>query len=111
MDEILTRYADENVLMADSERKLQNLLDRVGEENLGRSNHQLQVDRKYMISKEKRKLLVRIGDISMKKVYNFQYLGFVLTEDRKHDTQNRVGIGLSEKAFQKINKVQRNRER
>lgn len=91
MGVILTIHADDTLtLMADSERKLHELLDRP--------------------VKESEKMKANSTSIE-KSVRNWKYLGRVFTEVRKRDSEIRKRIGLVKEALQKVWKAQRNRKK
>lgn len=94
------------VLMAESERKLQDILDSVLEEsNKQLTNHQLQENRIIMTKWKSIRWKLQIADNGIKQLQNFKYLENGLTDDRTCDTVIRKRIGQAKEAFQKMNKL------
>ena len=107
------RYADDTVLIAESEKELQDLLDKVEieSEKLGL---QLNLKKTYSMVISKRQttpkcdLKSKGGDI--KKVENFVYLGSTLTVDGRSDTEIKKRIGIAKKAFKDLAQVLKKQE-
>ena len=83
------RYADDTVLVADSQDDLQMLLDRVVDESRKRG---LTINCKktecLVVSKrESPKCSLKIGDVIIKQVAKFNYLGSTITENGKCDDE------------------------
>ena len=53
---------------------------------------------------------LKIGDIKIKQVKMLSFLGNMLTEDGKCDTEIQRRIGIAKDAFQKLSKVLTNRK-
>ena len=60
--------------------------------------------------KDSLKCELKFGDIKIKQVKKFNYLGSMLTEDGKCDTEIQRRIGIAKDAFQKLSKVLTNRK-
>ena len=60
--------------------------------------------------KDSPKCKLKIGDIKIKQVKKFSYLGCMLTEDENCDTEIQRCIGRAKDAFQKLSKVLTNRK-
>ena len=60
--------------------------------------------------KDSLKFELKIGDIKIKQVKKFSYLGTMLTEDGKCGTEIQRCIGIAKDAFQKLRKVLTNRK-
>ena len=107
------RYTDDTVLIADSEKELQNLVDKVEAENeiLGL---QLNVKEIYsmVITKKKKApkcvLKTKCGDVSQ--VESFVYLGSTLKSDGRSDTEIKRDIGIAKKAFRGLGQVLKNKQ-
>ena len=107
------RYADDTVLIADSEKELQNLVDKVEVES-ERLGLQLNVKKTYsmVITKKKKTpqcvLKTKCGDVSQ--VESFVYLGSTLTSDGRSDTEIKRRIGIAKKAFRGLGQVLKNKQ-
>jgi len=105
------RYADDTVLIAESEEKLQEILDKVVEasEKKGLTINCRKTEC-MVISKQKvaKQCKIRIGDILIKQVQKFNYLGSMITEDGKYDQEIRRRIGMAKAAFEKLGKIMKN---
>ena len=105
------RYADDTVLIADSEEKLQRLVERVdaaGEE-MG-----LRINKKktecLVISKRTAPACnIRIREEAIKQVDKFKYLGSVVTVDGRCESEIRQRIGIAKNAFDKMRNMLTNR--
>ena len=106
------RYADDTVLIANSEEKLKELLEKVVEEskNKGLSINCKKTECMVVSRKDSLKCELKIGDIKIKQVKKFSYLGSMLTEDGKCDTEIQRRIGIAKDAFQKLSRVLTNRK-
>ena len=91
------------MLIADSEEKLKELLDKVVEEskNKGLSINCKKTECMVVSRKDSLKCELKICDIKIKQVKKFNYLGSMLTEDGKCDTEIQRRI-YSERCFPKI---------
>ena len=106
------RYADDTVLIADSEEKLQNILTTVTVEN---ENKGLQLNAKrtecMIISKQSGISVYNIlckGE-RIKQVDTFKYLGFTITQNARCDTEMKKRIALSKDTFTKMKSIFTNR--
>ena len=106
------RNADHRVLIAQSEEKLQNLLTKVVEESKRKG---LTINCKntecMVISKQSDQLCrLKIEDTEIKQVKSFNYLGSLITDDGKCDSEIKRRIGMSKQAFQKLKRVLKDRK-
>ena len=96
------RYADDTVLIADSEDKLQRILTTVAEESEKKG---LQLNAKktecMVISKKSviPKCNITCRGENIKQVDTFKYLGCTITPDAKSDFEIRKRIGMSKSTF------------
>ena len=99
------RSADDTALIAGSDGKLQEILDKIVEVS---ANNGLSINCKktecMVISKEKtaKKCKISIGDTIIKQVERFNYLGSMITADGKCDLEIRKRIGMAKDAFAKL---------
>ena len=106
------RYADDTVLIADSEEKLQNILSTVTIES---ENKELQLNAKktecMVISKQPDTPVCNISckGERIKQVSTFKYLGFTITPDARCDTEIKKRIALSKDTFTKMKSIFTNR--
>ena len=102
------RYADDTVLIADSEEKLQILLDQV---NASGEEMGLKINRGktecMTISKKTPppRLELKIGNEIVRRVQRFKYLGSILGEDGRCEHEIRTRIGIAKTAFGKMRNV------
>ena len=103
------RYADDTVLIAESEGKLQEILDKVVESS-ERKGLSINCKKTECISKQKtaKQCKILIGDIPIKQIQKFNYLGSMLTADGKCDLEIRRRIGMAKDAFQKLGSIMKN---
>ncbi len=104
------RYADDTALLADSEEKLQTLLNKVVEESKKKG---LSINCKktecMVVSKTiSPQCQLHIGETIIKKVKSFNYLGSLITEDGKCDSEIRRRIGFAKDVFQRLGNVLKN---
>ena len=96
------RYADDTVLVADSEEKLQRLVDEVKEASEVRG---LKINTKKTevlgITKRRQRLRVRIyiGGRQIKQVQEFKYLGSIVSEEADCEKEIKKRIVLAKTAF------------
>ena len=104
------RYADDTVLMAESQEKLQTLLNIVVEVSKKRGLSINCKKTKCMVvsKRENPHCEVKVGDIDIEQVTKFNYLGSFLTEDGKCDMEIRRRIGIAKNTFMKLGKILRN---
>ena len=107
------RYEDDTALIADSEKKLQDIVDKIVTESqkLGLS---LNVKKTYcmVISKKKetpRCHLISVG-VVIKQVEQFNYLGSMLTSDGRCETEIKRRIGIAKKSFKDLSNILANRK-
>ena len=106
------RYADDTVLMAESEKDLQKLLDIVviESEAMGLSLNVKKTEC-MVVSKQStnpRCNLVSKGE-TIKQVTKFKYLGYLITSDGKCITEIRKRIAMAKDTFQKMKPILANR--
>ncbi|XP_037794114.1 uncharacterized protein LOC119589587 [Penaeus monodon] len=107
------RYADDTVLISESEGKLQELLDKVVEESAKKG---LTINCKktecLVVSKKTRRPDCRlyIGKDTIKQVSKFNYLGSIIAENGKCEDEIKRRIGMAKDAFQKLRKVLKDRK-
>ena len=106
------RYADDTVLIADSEQGLQNLLSAVADESEAMG---LQLNAKktecMVVSKKQTTPVCNITckGTNIKQVENFKYLGFTVTSTAKCDSEIKKRIAISKEAFSKMGTVLKSR--
>ena len=106
------RYADDAVLIAGSESELQELLNTVIDASLHRG---LSINIKktpcMVISKSKitPTCHIHINNETIKQVEKFKYLGSTITSDGRNDAEIKIRIGMAKDAFQKMEKVIKNK--
>ena len=106
------RYADDTVLIADSEEKLQDILTTVAEASESKG---LQLNAKktecMVISKRPAVPLCNIScnGQQIKQVNTFNYLGSTITPDAKCDTEIKKRLALSKETFTKMKPIFTNR--
>jgi len=96
------RYADDTALIADSESKLQHIVDRIVSTS-DRFGLSLNVKKTFcmVISKKKEspKCHLVVDDQSIKQVKQFSYLGSILTSNGRCDTEIKQRIRMAKKSF------------
>ena len=106
------RYADDAVLIAGSESELQELLNTVVDASLHRG---LSINIKktlcMVISKSKitPTCHIHINNETIKQVEKFKYFGSTITSDGRNDAEIKIRIGMAKDAFQKMEKVIKNK--
>ena len=102
------RYADDTVLIAETEKDLQHILDKVIKES-GSLGLALNAKKTYSMTVSKKqippKCTLTASGIEIKHVENFNYLGSFLTSDGKSDCEIKRRIALSKEAFSKKRSV------
>lgn len=96
------RYADDTVLIADTEEKLQRLVDRLDVEcrgvglriNIGKTEVMGMTKRE-----ERLRVNVNVGGQAVKQVRSFRYLGSLVNEDGRCDAEIRSRIGIGKANF------------
>ncbi|GFN84650.1 craniofacial development protein 2 [Plakobranchus ocellatus] len=102
------RYADDTVLITDSEEKLQNILTKVTIES---ANKGLRLNAKrtecMVISKQSDVPVCNIlcKGKGIKQVCTFKYLGFTITPDARCDTEIQKSIALTKDTFTKMKSI------
>ena len=102
------RYADDIVLIADSEENLQKILDKVVSESESKG---LSINCKktecLVVSKQKTRPTcnITINNKKIKQVDKFEYLGSLITSDAKCDQEINRRIGMAKVAFHKMKKL------
>ena len=102
------RYADDTVLIADSEAKLQRLVDALDtscrEKGLKINKNKTEV---MGITKAKERLTVRINvqGNPVKQVNEFKYLGSIITEEGSSEKDIKIRIAIAKTAFGKLKKL------
>jgi len=107
------RYADDTVLLADTNKKLQLMFNRVKEEseskgltiNVGKTK--CMVMSKYAPGP---RMELHCGDWTVERVESFRYLGSIVTEDVRCDTEIKTRIGIAKKAFGNMKSMMTNRK-
>ena len=105
------RYADDTVLIADSEEKLQRLVERVdaaGEE-MGLRINRKKTECMVMSKRTAPACNIRVRDEIIKQVDKFKYLGSMMTVDGRSESEIRQRIGIAKSAFEKMRKLVTNR--
>ena len=102
------RYADDTVLIADTEEKLQRLVDSLNE-GCERYGLKINIGKTEVMGLTKRpeQLPVSIslrGD-TLNQVSSFKYLGSLVSEDGKCDPDIRVRTGMAKTAFGQLRKI------
>ena len=102
------RYADDTVLIADTEEKLQRLVDGLNE-GCGRYGLKVNIGKTEVLGVTKRTdqlpVNIRLGGCVLKQVRSFKYLGSLVCEDAKCDNDIRARIGMAKTAFGQIRKI------
>ena len=106
------RYADDAVLIAGSESELQELLNTVVDASLHRGlSINIKKTQCMVISKSKitPTCHIHINIETIKQVEKFKYLGSTITSDGRNDAEIKIRIGMAKDAFQKMEKVIKNK--
>ena len=102
------RYADDTVLLAESEENLQEIMDEV---NTAGKKFNMKMNAKktktMIITKkdEKPKILTTIDDTDIEQVTHFTYLGQEMTEDGRCESEIKRRISIAKSTFSKMNKI------
>ena len=104
------RYADDAVLIAGSESELQELLNTDASLHRGLSIN-IKKTQCMVISKSKitPTCHIHINNETIKQVEKFKYLGSTITSDGRNDAEIKIRIGMAKDAFQKMEKVIKNK--
>ena len=105
------RYADDTVLIADSEKKLQALMNKLKDECASKGLR-INVDMTNTLtvtkSKEKVKVKIKVGETEVKQVESFVYLGSTSTDQGNSEKDIVKRIGLAKKTFGDMDKLLKN---
>ena len=107
------RFADDTVLVADTEEKLQVMLDEIREESERRGlNINVKKTESMVISKQSPvpRINLRCGNQIVKQVDRFIYLGSMITEDARCETEVKRRIGIAKKTFNDMRNLLTNRK-
>ena len=106
------RYANNTVLIAESKKELQDLLDNVVEESKkkGLTINCKKTECMVVSRRESPTYALKIGDNTIKQVQKFSCLGSLLTENGMCDEEIKKRIGMAKDAFQKLQKIVKNRK-
>ena len=102
------RYADDTIIIADSEQKLQSLMDVVVDES-GNRGLDINKEKSYVMVFSKKvenpNCSIRVKGDVLKQNQEFQYLGSWVTSDGKSDKEIRHRIGMAKTAYRKMERV------
>ena len=102
------RYADDTVLIADTEEKLQGLVNKLNE-GCGQYGLKINIGKTEVMGLTKRReelpVNIILGTGALKQVSTFKYLGSLICDDGKCDTDIRARIGMAKTAFGQIRKI------
>ena len=102
------RYADDTVLIADTEEKLQRLVDRLDVECRG-VGLKINIGKTEVMGVTKRKeqlrVNVNVGGEAVKQVRTFRYLGSLMDEDGRCDAEIRSRIGMGKANFGQMRRI------
>ena len=103
------RYADDTVLIAESEEELQKLVDAVKEGSLRFGLEMNTKKTKTMIVRrdvnDGSKVNINVDGVTLEQVEQYQYLGQLITEDGKCEVEIRRRIGIAKTNFLKMKNV------
>ena len=103
------RYADDTVLIAESEEELQKLVDRVKEGSLEYGLEMNTKKTKTMVIrrnvKEEAKVNIKVDGVILEQVESYQYLGQLITDDGRCEKEIRRRIGIARTNFLKMKDV------
>ena len=105
------RYTNDTVLIADSEKKLQALMNKLKDECESKGLR-INVDKTNTLtvtmSKEKVEVKIEMGETEVKQVESFVYLGSTITNQGNSEREIVKRIGLAKKAFGNMDKMLKN---
>ena len=105
------RYADDTVLIADSEKKLQALMNKQ-KDACESKGLRMNVDKTNILtvtkSKEKVKMKIKVGDTEVKQFESFVYLGSIINGQGSSEKETVKRIGLAKNAFSDMDKMLKN---
>ena len=102
------RYADDTVLLAESEESLQEIMDAVNESGKKYNMKMNAKKTKTMIitkKDDKPRIKTTIDGTDIEQVSHFVYLGHKITEDGRCEEEIKRRIGIAKSTFAKMNKV------
>ena len=108
------RYADDTVLLATSENKLQELMDQVVFHG---KNYGMEINTKktecIVITKSQSLPMckIKIDGITLNQVEKFKYLGSWITSDARCHKDVRARIAMAKKSFETLDNILRNKKR
>ena len=101
------RYADDTALMADSEEKLQKIVDEV-KHHSSKGGLEMNVKKtKVMLitRKPERPIEIKVDDASLERVHMFKYLGTQITEDARTETELKHRMYAAKAKFSSMNSI------
>ena len=102
------RYADDTVLIADTNARLQSLVDKLDVE-CNRMGLKINIGKREVMGITKRKgqltVVVNIGGQRVKQVSSFRYLGSLVSEDGKCDAEIRSRIAMGKARFGQMRRI------
>ena len=102
------RYADDTVLIADTEEKLQRLVDGLNE-GCGRYGLKINIGKTEVMGVTKRSeqipVNISLGGGILKQVRSFRYLGSLVQDDARCEGDIRGRIGMAKAAFGQLRKI------
>lgn len=106
------RYADDTVIIAESQEALQNLLNRISQTGKEYGlNINVRKTKVMAVSKTgHRQMNIRLNDSQIEQVNKFKYLGCWITEDLNPDVEIRARIEYARGVFTKMKRLFCNRE-
>ena len=101
------RYADDTVLLAESEEDLKNLLLAVNREGekFGMFVNPLKTKLMVISASQPVKMKIKLNDVHLEQVESFVYLGHLVTEDGKCEREINRRIEIARGAFEGLNKL------
>ena len=106
---IILDYADDTVLIAESEEELQRILDitSIKSKEMGLS---LNVKKTVCMVVSKKKIIpeCNLTRLQIKQVNKLKYLGYTLTSDGRFMTEIKKRIAIAKDAFQKFSPILKN---
>ena len=102
------RYADDTVLLAESEHELQRLIDQVDKSSKEYGlDINIQKTKTMVISKdtEEQEINISIHGEKLQQVKHYQYLGHMVTNDGRCETEVKRRIGMAKSTFNDMRKI------
>ena len=102
-------YADDTVILAESEKELKDTLNKI-KSNMQKLSIEINPKKTKctVVTDETQKRDIQIGDDKLEQFNNFQYLGIWINETMKQDVDVRANIAKSKQAFWKHKELLRN---